>query len=296
MDVGGFINYLQYEKRFSKHTLTAYSTDLKQFQFFLETIYGNCEWSGVLPSQVRSWMAYLLEQEQAPASIRRKISTLKTFYRYWRRSHPALKDPTKGIRTPKLQKRLPVTVDSTAIQRLLTSFPAEPDFAAARDKLILELLYGTGLRRSELLALQIGAVSLTENRLRIQGKGDKERLVPFGPAVRQTLKQYLELREATFPGGQQLLLTDKGNTPYPKWIYNKVKQYLGTIPYLEKASPHVLRHSFATHLSDAGADLNAVKELLGHSSLAATQVYTHNSIEKLKRSYNQAHPKAQQND
>lgn len=296
MDVGGFIKYLQFEKRFSEHTLTAYSTDLQQFQAFLESIYGQSEWQHVKASQIRSWMTYLLEQEQAPASIRRKISTLKTFYRFWRRTYPDFRDPTKGIPTPKLQKRLPVTADSTALHRLLASFPAEADFSTLRDKLVLELLYGTGLRRSELLALNLGDVSMNECRLRIKGKGNKERLVPFGPAVKEALEQYLKVREEHYPDHSHLILTDKGNQPYPKWVYNKVKQYLGALPYLEKASPHVLRHSFATHLSDGGADLNAIKELLGHTSLAATQVYTHNSIEKLKRSYDQAHPKAHKND
>lgn len=296
MDVGGFIKYLQFEKRFSEHTLTAYSTDLQQFQAFLESIYGQSEWQQVKASQIRSWMAHLLEQEQAPASIRRKISTLKTFYRFWRRTYPDFRDPTKGIPTPKLQKRLPVTADSTALHRLLASFPAEADFSTLRDKLVLELLYGTGLRRSELLGLSLGDVSMSECRLRIKGKGNKERLVPFGPAVKEALEQYLKVREEHYPDRSHLILTDKGNQPYPKWVYNKVKQYLGALPYLEKASPHVLRHSFATHLSDGGADLNAIKELLGHTSLAATQVYTHNSIEKLKRSYDQAHPKAHKND
>ena len=296
MDVGGFIKYLQFEKRFSEHTLTAYSTDLQQFQAFLESIYGEAEWQQVKASQIRSWMAYLLEQKQAPASIRRKISTLKTFYRFWRRTYPDFRDPTKGIQTPKLQKRLPVTADSTALHRLLASFPAEADFPTLRDKLVLELLYGTGLRRSELLGLSLGDVSLSESRLRIKGKGNKERLVPFGPAVKEALEHYLKVREEHYPNRSHLILTDKGNQPYPKWVYNKVKQYLGALPYLEKASPHVLRHSFATHLSDGGADLNAIKELLGHTSLAATQVYTHNSIEKLKRSYDQAHPKAHKNE
>ena len=195
-----------------------------------------------------------------------------------------------------MQKRLPVTADSTALHRLLASFPAEADFPTLRDKLVLELLYGTGLRRSELLGLSLGDVSLSECRLRIKGKGNKERLVPFGPAVKEALEHYLKVREEHYPNRSHLILTDKGNQPYPKWVYNKVKQYLGALPYLEKASPHVLRPSFATHLSDGGADLNAIKELLGHTSLAATQVYTHNSIEKLKRSYDQAHPKAHKNE
>lgn len=296
MDVRGFIRYLEYEKRFSEHTLKAYQNDLIQFENFIQQVYGQCQWPEIVASQVRSWMAVLLEQEQAPASIRRKLSSIKAFYRYWRRQHPDLSDPTKAIQTPKLKKRLPVTADATALARLLASFPESPDFSAARDKLLLELLYGTGLRRSELLYLQEKDVLRAEKRLRISGKGGKERLVPYGEAVHQALVVYQERKNEVFPGIAVLILTDKGKPPYPKWMYNKVKQYLSTLPYLERASPHVLRHSFATHLSDAGADLNAIKELLGHSSLAATQVYTHNSIEKLKRSYDQAHPKAKLNE
>ncbi|MGH1435241.1 MAG: tyrosine-type recombinase/integrase [Lewinella sp.] len=295
MDVRGFIKHLEYEKRFSEHTLKAYQNDLIQFQSFVTQIYGSCCWPNIEASQVRSWMAILLEQEHAPASIRRKLSSLKAFYRYSRRQQPDLKDPTTAIQTPKLKKRLPVTADSTALARLLASFPKDPCFSDARDKLLLELLYGTGLRRSELLTLKERDVLRAEKRLRISGKGGKERLVPYGGAVDQALKVYKERKEELFPDCEILILTDKGKPPYPKWVYNRVKQYLGTLPYLERASPHVLRHSFATHLSDAGADLNAIKELLGHSSLAATQIYTHNSIEKLKRSYEQAHPKAKTN-
>lgn len=296
MDVKGFIRYLEYEKRFSEHTLKAYQNDLIQFENFIQQVYGQCRWPEIAASQVRSWMAVLLEQEQAPASIRRKLSSIKAFYRYWRRQDPDLIDPTKAIQTPKLKKRLPVTADATALARLLASFPEGPDFSAARDKLLLELLYGTGLRRSELLNLREKDVLRAEKRLKISGKGGKERLVPYGEAVHQALLIYQQRKNEVFPDVEVLILTDKGTQPYPKWIYNKVKQYLGTLPYLERASPHVLRHSFATHLSDAGADLNAIKELLGHSSLAATQVYTHNSIEKLKRSYEQAHPKAKMNE
>ncbi|WP_367390874.1 tyrosine-type recombinase/integrase [Lewinella sp. LCG006] len=296
MDVNGFIRYLEFEKRFSEHTLKAYKNDLSQFENFIQEVYGRCQWSEIIASQVRSWMAVLLEQEHAPASIRRKLSSIKAFYRYWRRQFPDLSDPTKAIQTPKLKKRLPVTADATALARLLASFPEAPDFSEARDKLLLELLYGTGLRRSELLQLKEKDVLRAEKRLRISGKGGKERLIPYGDAVHQALLVYQKLKHEAFPDVEILILTNKGKPPYPKWMYNKVKQYLGTLPYLERASPHVLRHSFATHLSDAGADLNAIKELLGHSSLAATQVYTHNSIEKLKRSYEQAHPKAKLNE
>jgi integrase/recombinase XerC len=294
MNINGFIQYLQFEKRFSSHTLQAYATDLEQFVAFLQLTYGNMPWAEVKAPQVRSWMAYLLEQGQAPASIRRKLSSLKAFYRYWRRTNPAVADPTKSIQTPKLKKRLLVTVDKVDMSRLFASFPESMDFAIVRDKLILELLYGTGIRRSELLALREQDVSLPEMRLRIRGKGGKERLVPFGLPLATAIARYRQVKATTFPEQIAFILTDTGNIPYPKWLYNKVKQYLGAVPHLERASPHVLRHSFATHLSDAGADLNAIKELLGHASLAATQIYTHNSMEKLKRAYEQAHPKAKE--
>lgn len=292
MEVKGFLKYLEYEKRFSAHTLTAYQNDLSQCATFLKTVYGECNWAELTSVQVRSWMAQLLEEGLAPASIRRKLSCLKAFYRYGRRQNPQLQDPTKAIQTPKLQKRLPATADSVALNRLLASFPADTDFPLLRDKVMLEILYGTGLRRSELLALEDRDVLEAERRLRIKGKGGKERLVPYGDAVADSIAEYRKAKNNVFAEQSRFLLKDDGQPPYPKWLYNRVKRYLGTVPRLSKASPHVLRHSFATHLTDAGADLNAVKELLGHSSLAATQVYTHNSIEKLKKTYEQAHPKA----
>lgn len=293
MDIGGFVQYIEFEKRFSAHTLEAYRVDLEQLAAFLTLHYESWLWSDLRAAHIRAWMADMSEQGLEAASIRRKLSSLKSFYRYWRKVNPELTDPTKAIQTPKLKKRIPVTADTASLARLMASFPAELTFADVRDKLILELLYGAGLRRSELLALTEADLSLVEMRLKVTGKGGKERLIPFGKPLAETAQKYLLMRRDCFPGAEVLILTDQGNVPYPKWLYNKVKQYLGTLPHLERASPHVLRHSFATHLSDAGADLNAIKELLGHSSLAATQVYTHNSIEKLKRSYLQAHPKAQ---
>ncbi len=292
MDISGFVQYIEFEKRFSAHTLEAYRVDLEQLATFLALHYLPWGWEDLRATHIRAWMADMSEKGLEPASIRRKLSSVKSFYRYWRKIYPALNDPTKAIQTPKLKKRVLVTADATSMARLMASFPVEPSFPEIRDKFILELLYGAGLRRSELLALTPPDISLVEMRVKVTGKGGKERLIPFGKPLAETAEKYLHLRQLHFPDAEVLVLTDQGNVPYPKWLYNKVKQYLGTLPHLERASPHVLRHSFATHLSDAGADLNAIKELLGHSSLAATQVYTHNSIEKLKRSYEQAHPKA----
>ncbi|RME94310.1 MAG: integrase, partial [Bacteroidetes bacterium] len=211
--------------------------------------------------------------------------------------HPQLKDPTKGIQTPKLTKRVLPVASSTELARLFAAFPEDADFPTMRDKAVLDLLYSTGIRRSELLQLRWQDVRLAERHLRIQGKGSKQRLVPFGAPTARTLERYYQTIIDTFgqPAlDQVVILTDKGLAPYPKWIYNKVKAYLKRFPQLERHSPHVLRHSFATHLTDEGAELNAVKELLGHASLAATQIYTHNSIDKLKRAYEQAHPKAKE--
>lgn len=297
MKITEFIKHLQNEKRFSEHTLNAYQTDLLQFKEFISQIYGSMKWQDIQSFQVRSWMAFLLEQGLSPASIRRKLSSLKSFYRYNRRENSTIIDPTKSIQTPKLKKRLLVTADELSLSRMFATLPAVEDFSTARDKVLLELLYGTGIRRSELLALKENDIHLSENRLRVVGKGNKQRLVPFSTTTAEAIKEYLEWKIQTFPetSGGVFLFTDKGKQPYPKWVYNKVKFYLISIPHLERASPHVLRHSFATHLSNAGADLNAIKELLGHNSLAATQIYTHNSLEKLKRSYEQAHPKAKEN-
>ncbi len=294
MTIAVFLQYLVNEKRFSAHTVTAYRTDLNQFRRFLELTYGTLPWPAVKTPHIRSWMVQLLEQGNAPASIRRKLSSLKSFYRYWRKQQPSLSDPTKGIHTPKLQKRVIEVVPAAEMARLLATFGEVRDFASARDRVLLELCYACGLRRSEVIRLKDADVSLAEMRLRIRGKGGKERLVPFGPASGKIIASYRDFRDSAFPESKGLafLLTDKGTVPYPKWIYNRVRLYLSALPQLEKRSPHVLRHSFATHLSDEGADLNAIKELLGHSSLAATQVYTHNSIEKLKRSYDAAHPKS----
>lgn len=296
MKIVEFIKHLQNEKRSSNHTIIAYQVDLQQFERFIQQTYGATKWIDIQSVQVRSWMALLLEQGLSPSSIRRKLSSLKSFYRYNRRKNADFTDPTKNIQTPKLKKRLLVTADELSLSRLFASLPPSVDFPTARDKVLLELLYGTGIRRSELLALKESDIHLSENRLRVIGKGSKQRLIPFSTTTAEAIKEYLDWKNKAFPETTDgtFLFTDKGKQPYPKWVYNKVKSYLASIPHLERASPHVLRHSFATHLSDAGADLNAIKELLGHNSLAATQIYTHNSLEKLKRSYEQAHPKARE--
>lgn len=297
MTITAFLKYLTNERRFSEHTLVAYRSDLEQFQRFLQHLYGDFQWQTLGTAQVRTWMAALLEEGHAPTTIRRKLSVVKSFYRYWRKQYPALKDPTKSIQTPKLQKRVLPVAAAADLARLFATFPVDTDFPISRDKLVLDLLYSTGLRRSELLTLEWKNILGPQQVLKVSGKGRKERLIPYGAPTATTINAYRQQYEAAFGSinsTDKVILTDKGKPPYPKWVYNKVKQYLSDFPRLERQSPHVLRHSYATHLSDAGAELNAIKELMGHKSLAATQVYTHNSIEKLKRAYQQAHPKAQE--
>ena len=290
-----FLNYLEHERRFSAHTVVAYRNDLRQFREFIGQLYGIEDYAEVSHHIVRAWLIYLLEKEQTTATIRRKLSTLKAFFRFRCRRGLQEQNPTTKVTSPKLPRRLPTVVAAEALEQLLTSFRDRTDFSGLRDRLVLELLYGTGMRRAELIELRRRDVDLVNRRLLVRGKGGKERLVPFGKLLAECIEAYEGARVREWPDADtvpQLLLTDRGKPLYPKWVYNKVKAYLGTVTTERKRGPHTLRHSFATHLSDNGADLNAIKTLLGHANLAATQVYTHNSIEKLKQVYQQAHPKA----
>lgn len=289
-----FLQYLQYEKRFSANTILAYEKDLDQFSIFLEETYSLTSVQEVRHFHIRSWILALLHQSLQPRSIRRKLSTLKTYFRFLLRQNQVAQNPMLKVTMPKVGKRLPVYVQQKDISRLLDEVAFGEQYTAHRDHLILELLYTTGMRRAELIQLKLEDIDLGRNVIRVLGKGNKERLIPISHAMQQQVRHYIDLRKETFPEAatSYLLLTDKGNPLYPKLVYNIVNRYLSLVTTIEQRSPHVLRHSFATHLSDNGADLNAIKELLGHSSLAATQIYTHNSIEKLRQVYQQAHPKA----
>ena len=294
-----FVNYLEHERRFSPHTIVAYRNDLRQFRDFLGRIYEIADYADVTHHMVRAWLVSLLEQDQTAATIRRKLSTLKALYRFRCRRGVQDHNPTTKVTSPKLPRRLPTVVGATALEQLLVTFSDRTDFSGLRDGLVLELLYGTGMRRAELIELRRADVDLNQRRILVRGKGGKERLIPFGDWLAQRIEAYEAARTQAWgeaAGVPQLLLTDRGKPLYPKWVYNKVKAYLGTVTTEPKRGPHTLRHSFATHLSDNGADLNAIKTLLGHANLAATQVYTHNSIDKLKKVYQQAHPKAGEPD
>lgn len=294
MVVAQFLLYLQHEKRYSPHTLNSYQTDLLQFSDYLLQ-------SFELPlpeaghAQVRSYMVSLMEEEVSERSIGRKLSTLRSFYKYLLREGLIKASPMTLVRAPKIPKRLPVFIEDQKLDVLLDSEEFFNDsFSSVRDKLVIETLFGTGMRLAELLSLTEQSIDFYGATIRVIGKRNKERIIPISKLLADQLKAYLDLKTLQNFHNKMgpLFVTDKGAAAYPKLIYRIVTSYLTYISTQDKKSPHVLRHSYATSLLNRGADLNAIKELLGHASLAATQVYTHNSIERLKSIYKQAHPKA----
>jgi integrase/recombinase XerC len=289
-----FLDYIRFEKRFSPHTLEAYENDLGQFAAFLTQVYGEVPLEALTHFHVRSWMSALVQEGLRASSIRRKLSALKSFFKYMRREGLLAHSPMTAVRLPKTGKRLPVAVPEKALNQLIDAAGLAGGFPAVRDQLALELLYQTGVRRAELLQLETAHIDLVSARMRVLGKGKKERILPLGEQLLGRITTYLELRTQTFPELplEKLLLTDKGKPMSAGYLYCLVRTHLSGVPALEKRSPHVLRHSFATHLLDAGADLNAIKALLGHANLAATQVYTQHNLERLRTVYDQAHPKA----
>ena len=294
MDITVFLKYLELEKRFSTHTITAYQSDVRQVFAYLEETYSLTSILEVRHFHIRAWVVELMQNKITPRSINRKLSTLKTYFKFLKRRKEIQENPMLKVIAPKVGKRLPVVVKEIELENLFEKINFGEGYAAVRDEMVMEMLYSTGMRRSELINLTPNDLDFFNDQVKVLGKGNKERLIPFARPLADRLKNYLEIRNDEFAlnSTDSLFLTEKGKKMYPKLVYNLVKKYLSQITTVEQRSPHVLRHSFATHLSNNGADLNAIKELLGHSSLAATQVYTHNSIEKLKRVYQQAHPKA----
>ncbi|MBY0426021.1 MAG: tyrosine-type recombinase/integrase [Cytophagales bacterium] len=289
-----FFSYLQHEKRYSEHTLTAYRNDLAQFTDFLAKNYHNSEPLQADFVKIRSWIFDLAESNISPRSINRKLACLRSFYGFAVRQGKLSEDPTQKIRAPKVKKSLPVYVEEVSIGKLLDDFDFGTGFSAIRDKLVLELLYGTGIRLAELIGVKEMDVDLYSKTIKVLGKGSKERFIPLNNQLVSTLKAYSQEKNTQFKGNPttQLIVTDTGEKSYPMFIYRIVRHYLDLFTTVEKRSPHVLRHSFATHLLNNGADLNAIKDMLGHANLAATQVYTHNSMDKLKAIFEKAHPKA----
>ena len=292
MFIERFIRYVRYEKRFSPHTIKAYETDLLQFQTFLTTY--ETTLAEATHTLVRSWVMECMEASTGAKSINRKISSLRSFYKFLQREGLVVKSPMEQLQAPKIPKRLPVIVEEAKLNALLDDEALFPSgFEGLRDRVVLELLYGTGIRLAELLGLKNSDIDDYNQQIKVLGKRNKERIIPLAKPLYALLKVYLDQKnELGFTSTEKLIVTDKGTAAYPKLIYRLVKQALGEVSTQDKKSPHILRHSFATALLNKGAELTAIKELLGHANLSATQVYTHNSIEKLKSIYKQAHPKA----
>ncbi len=284
-----FIKYLSAEKRFSEHTITSYSTDLDQFSIFLSEEYQiSNEVSGISFQIVRSWIASLLEKGVTPRSVNRKISTLKTYFKFLIRENVISESPMLKIVAPKSKKRLPVFIEENQIENLLNEVEFDEGFIGERDKLIIELFYVTGIRLSELINIKIFDINFSNSLIKVLGKRNKERLIPLSINIVNELQTFVKKHNLN-----NYLFTNLGGTKvYTKLVYRVVKKYIGKISSVNKKSPHILRHTFATHMLNNGADINAIKELLGHANLSATQVYTHNTIEKLKTVYKQAHPRA----
>lgn len=292
-----FLQYLQYEKRYSTHTLAAYRRDLDQLVTFLAEQSGSPALTEATSSHIRQWLVDLLNKGIGARSINRKLSSCKTFYRFAEKKGAITTNPMAKVTAPKVKKRLPEYIDQKPMAYLLEAMSENTSFAGIRNRLVIELLYSTGMRRAELIGLHADDIDFSASTIRVLGKGNKERLIPFGPDLHRSLTRYLAIRQQHMDtigsaGDGRLLITEKGQALYPRLVYTIVQKALSLVTTQDKRSPHVLRHSFATHMLNAGADLNAIKELLGHASLAATQVYTHNEIEVLKEVYKQAHPRA----
>lgn len=292
MYINSFIKYLANEKRYSDHTVRSYKSDLDQFVAFGNEGIENynpltCDHHGI-----RKWIVFLMEQGISARSVNRKITTLKTFYKFLHREELITEIPTQKVVLPKMSKKLPEFVSQSKMNQLFDQLTFDNTFEGKRDKLIMLLFYCTGIRLSELVGLTVKNVDFYYSQIKVLGKRNKERLIPFAKELENEFREYLSEREKFNCNHDYLFITAKGNHVYEKLVYLVVNKYLGGVTTLSKKSPHVLRHTFATQMLNNGADINAIKELLGHSNLSATQIYTHTSFEKLKVIYNQAHPRA----
>ena len=289
-----FLNYLTFQKRYSQNTIISYQNDLNSFFKFILLQYKISETKEITPPIVRTWLASLKENKTASKTINRKISSLKSFFKYQLRMENIEVSPVATISSLKVSRRLPSFIDQKDMNTLLNNDYFPDTFEGKTNYLIFEILYQTGIRRSELINLKERHIDKHSGIIKVLGKGNKERLIPVNNQLLKTIDEYISEKRIQFTemADSCLLVNKKGRTLYPKYVYNIVKSNLGKISTNQGKSPHVLRHSFATHLTNNGAQINAVKELLGHSSLAATQIYTHNTIEKLKEVYKLAHPKS----
>lgn len=293
--IESFINYIEYEKRSSPHTVTAYRTDLEQAQEFVSISFELPDLSQCGHSELRAWVIDLVEQGLTTTSVNRKIATLRSFFKFLLRSRIISADPTYKLKTLKNPKKLPEFVQELTIEAVLEESVYEPTFEGQRDRMVMEFLYLTGVRLSELTGLKWADLNLIEDQVKVLGKRKKERIIPITRSLKQNIILYQKVFEERFSkpaGNSYFIVSNQGEQSYSMLIYRIVRHYLDLFAQNSRRSPHLLRHTFATHLLNKGADLNAVKDLLGHASLVATQVYTHNSMEKLKAVFEQAHPKA----
>lgn len=287
-----FLQYLEHEKKYSKHTIQAYKTDLIAFKDFCVIEYDQESLKGVHYNQIRSWMVSLVNKGVSNRSVNRKMSSLKTFYTFLQKIGEVEINPLAKHKALKIQKKIQVPFDEKEVENVLDILNENIDFESVRDRLIVELLYSTGIRRIELINIKEKDVDFRKQVIKVLGKRNKERYIMLLPSVLNTLNQYIELKKEYKQGNvEELLITKKGVKIYETLVYRIINLYFSRVSTKAKKSPHILRHAFATHLLNNGASLDSVKELLGHSSLASTQVYTHNSLEQIKKVYNKAHPR-----
>jgi integrase/recombinase XerC len=291
MAIPEFLNHLSLHKRYSPHTIKAYAGDLNELHDYLQESYEFQEdWSVVDHHMLRGFVLQLMESDISPVSVKRKLSSFQSFFKYLLKEEVVVANPMEKVQVPKSGKRLLRVVQEDDLHKLFE----QVEFESIQDRLILETFYNTGMRLSELIGLKWGAFDENANTLRVLGKRNKERIIPITPSFASHLKEF-KSGNPVAANDSLIFTTKKGQKLYPKLVYNTVNTYLSLVSGVEKKSPHVLRHSFATHMLNRGADLNAIKELLGHANLSATQIYTHNSVDKLKRMYNQAHPRGPKN-
>src|SRR5665213_1787939 len=291
--ISEFTDYLTFQKRYSQHTVISYKNDLAGFFDFIEEQYGLLSLPEIKVSMVRSWLALLKEKKIASKSINRKISTLKSFFKFQLKMGKIVMNPASSVTSLKIKSRLPSFIDQRDMNTLFQHVEFPDSWEGKTNRLLLMIFYQTGIRLSELISIKESQVDFSNGTLEVLGKGNKERVIPVNNGLLRHIRLYIEEKDVQMDTSKNrfLLINKKGNQLYPKYVYNIVRKYLGEVSTNERKSPHVLRHSFATHLTNNGADINAIKELLGHSSLASTQIYTHNSITKLKEIHKQAHPK-----
>lgn len=287
--IKNFLDYLTIEKRYSVHTTVSYRNDLNQFNLYLSESYSGIEFQKVEMIHVRSYMVHLLESKLAKSTVARKVSSIKSLYKFMKKEQLISSSPIQLLETPKLDSRLPVFLKEEEVVNLFEEFKFEDSFSGKRDKMILYLFYQTGIRLSELIGIK--DVDVRNGELKVLGKRNKERIIPLSNNIQHLIDQYLNLKDELGFKKKYFFVTDNGNKLYEKFVYRKVNYYLSMVSSKQKKSPHILRHTFATHMLNNGADLNSIKEILGHENLSATQVYTHNTFQKLKSIHKQSHPR-----